>query len=75
LSTPDDRAREVDLTVQLKRTCLNGYRARRGLRLRPLVNDPEAYAQPRQPQCQHQAGRPCDNNQDVGLRTVDAFII
>jgi len=57
----------VDLIVQLKRPCLNGDRARRGLRLRRLVNDSEAYAQARQPQGQDQAGRPCANDQDVNF--------
>ena len=49
-STLDDRVSEADLAVQLQRACLHGNRARRRPRLRRLVDDPHAHAQPRQPE-------------------------
>ena len=64
-STPDGCGGEADLAVQLERACLHGNRARRRLRLRLLVHDPHAHAPPRQPQGQHQAGRPRANDENI----------
>ena len=61
----DDRIGEANLAVQLERARLHGERARRRPRLRRLVDDPHAHAQPRQPQGQHQARRSCADDQDV----------
>ena len=66
-SALDDRVSEADLLVQFERACLHGKCARRGPRLRRLIDDPDTDAQPRQPQGQHQARRPCANNEDVGV--------
>ena len=64
-STFDDRVSQADLPVQLERACLHGQRARRRPRLRRLVDDPYAHAQPRQPQGQHEARRPGADDEDV----------
>ena len=65
--TIDDRIREADLAVQLERARLHGERARRRARPCRLVDDPDAHAQPRQPQGQHQPGRPGADDEDVTL--------
>ena len=66
-SALDDRIGEADLAVELERPCLHGKRARGRPRFRRLVDDPHAHAQPRQPQGQHQTGRACADDEDVGI--------
>ena len=50
---------EPDLAVELERSRLNGQGARGRSWFGRLVNDSHPYAQPRQPQGQHQACRSC----------------
>ena len=63
-STLDDRVSEAELVVQFERARLHGNSARRCARFRCPIDDPHAHAQPRQPQCKHQAGRPCADDED-----------
>ena len=66
---------EADLLVQLERACLHGERARRRARLRRLVDDPHADAQPRQPQRQHQARRSCADDENVSAVHHEMFTV
>src|SRR6185437_3852573 len=64
-STLDDWIDEVHLTVQFERACLNGKSARRCPGSVRLVDDPDSYAEPGQPEGQDQARRPCADNKNV----------
>jgi len=66
-ATFDDGVGEADLAVELERPSLHGKRARRRPRFRSLVDNPHAHAEPRQPQGQDQARRPCADDEDVCL--------
>ena len=61
----DDRVCQAKLAIQLERACLDRERARRRARLRGLVDDPDADSQASQPQRQHQARRPCSDDENV----------
>ena len=63
----DNFFRQANLAVELECARLHADRARRRLHACPLVHDAHAHAQPRQPQGQHQPGRPRAHDEHLSL--------
>ena len=66
-STGDDGVGKADLAVPLESPGVHGQRAGRRARLRRLVDDAHANAQPCEPQGQHQPCGPGANDEDFGI--------
>ena len=64
-STLDDWRGEADLAVELERPRLHAKGARCRSGLRRLVDNPDAHAEPRQPEGEHETGRPRTDDEDV----------
>ena len=61
----DDRVGEPDLPVELERSRLHGDRARGRPGLGGLVDDPDADPESREPERQHETGRPCAGDEHL----------
>ena len=57
----------AELAIELERARVNHQGARRGARLRRLVDDAHAHAEAREGQRQHQAGGPGTDNKYIGV--------